>query len=105
MDELKISTEKLDDALSRLETVIDGLLERSANPAATAKEVELLNQDRANLADQLDQALSRERELQNLADQASDALGTAIEEVKAVLVPGDADEPSNDDEGSGSVEG
>ena len=105
MDELKISTEKLDDALSRLETVIDGLLERSANPAATAKEVELLNQDRANLADQLDQALSRERELQNLADQASDALGTAIEEVKAALVPGDADEPSNSGEGSGSVEG
>lgn len=100
MDELKISTEKLDAALSRLETVVDGLLERSADPAATAKEVELLNQDRAKLAEELDAALARERDLKSLADEASSALGSAIKEVEAALTVGEADT----DEGQGSVE-
>ena len=100
MDELKISTKKLDEALERLETVIDGLLERSANPAATAREVELLNQDRARLGDELDAVLAREKELQSLADEASEALGSAINEVRAAIV---REEPSAE-EGSGSAE-
>ena len=100
MDELKKSTKKLDEALERLETVIDGLLERSSNPAATAREVHLLNQDRAKLGDELDAALAREKELQSLADAASEALGTAINEVRAALV----EEEETNDEGAGNVE-
>ena len=96
MDEAKISTKKLDDALARLETVIDGLLDKAGDPAATAREVELLSIDRARLAEELDAALGREKELQALADQASEALGTAIEEVRATLV--------DQDEGPGDVE-
>ena len=100
MDELKISTKKLDEALGRLETVVDGLLERSSNPAATAKEVELLNQDRARLGEELSAALAREKELQSLADEASEALGSAINEVRAAIVG----EPETPEEGSGSAE-
>ena len=100
MDELKKSTKKLDEALERLETVIDGLLERSSNPAATAREVELLNQDRARLGAELDDALAREKELQSLADEASAALGTAITEVRAALV-----QEENEEEGSDSAQG
>lgn len=100
MDELKKSTKKLDEALERLETVIDGLLERSSNPAATAREVELLNQDRARLGAELDDALAREKELQSLADEASEALGTAITEVRAALV-----QEENEEEGSDSAQG
>ncbi len=99
MDELKKSTKKLDEALERLETVIDGLLERSSNPAATAREVELLNQDRARLGAELDDALAREKELQSLADEASEALGTAITEVRAALV-----QEENEEEGSDSAQ-
>lgn len=93
---MKKSTEKLDEALERLETVIDGLLERSSNPAATAKEVELLNQDRARLGNELDAALAREKELQSLADEASEALGTAITEVRAALVREEGEEEGSD---------
>lgn len=83
---MKQSTVKLDDALARLETVLDGLLDKSGDPTATAREVEVLNTDRAKLAEELDAALARERELQELADEASEALGTAIEEVRAALL-------------------
>lgn len=94
MDDLKISTEKLDQALARLETVLDGLLDKSGNPTATAREVEVLNDDRARLADELDSALARERELQALADEASAALGSAIEEVRTALLGQDEDKSS-----------
>lgn len=86
MDEMKKSTEMLDAALARLETALDGLLDTSGDPTATAREVEALNKDRANLAEELDAALARERELQELADEASEALGTAIEEVRSALL-------------------
>jgi hypothetical protein len=37
------------------------------------------------MAEELDASLSREEELQALADEASEALGAAIEEVRAAL--------------------
>jgi len=89
---MKISTEKLDAALARLETALDGLLDTSGDPTATAREVEVLNTDRAKLAEELDAALARERELQELADDASEALGTAIEEVRAALIRQEEDQ-------------
>lgn len=98
MDELKVSTEKLDKALARLETVLDGLLDKAGNPSIAAREVELLNLDRAKLAEELDEALARERQLQALADEASDALGTAIQEVRSALV--DKEEAPEEDQNS-----
>ena len=58
---------------------------RTGNPTALRAEIAALVTDRASLADALDQSLAREQELQALADEASLALGSAIEEVRAAL--------------------
>jgi len=72
-------------ALSRLEGTLETLFERTGHPANLKRELEAMAEDRENLAHQLDESLGRERELQGLADEASDALGAAILEVRAAL--------------------
>lgn len=49
------------------------------------RETQALIVDRARLASDLDAARARERELQKLADEASEALGAAISEVREAL--------------------
>ena len=85
MSSIDESVAALDAALRRLESVVDGLLARAGDPALARKEVAALIEDRARLADELEAALAREGELQALADEASAALGSAIEEVRAAL--------------------
>lgn len=85
MTELEPAAERLDAALKRLEAALEAHLVRAGNPAALRAEVAALATDRARLADELDQSLTREKELQSLADEASVALGAAIEEVRAAL--------------------
>lgn len=76
---------RLKAALDRLESTLDGFLARSGDPAMLRRELGTLVDDRARLAEELDAALAREKELQLLADEASAALGSAIEEVRAAL--------------------
>lgn len=76
---------RLETALKRLELALEAHLLRTGNPAALRAEIAALVTDRASLADALDQSLAREQELQALADEASLALGSAIEEVRAAL--------------------
>ncbi|MCA8902910.1 MAG: DUF4164 domain-containing protein [Hyphomonas sp.] len=76
---------RLDAALKRLEGAIDTLLSRAGNPDVVKAEIAALNADRERLAEELDASLAREQELQSLADEASEALGAAIEEVRAAL--------------------
>jgi len=71
--------------LKRLEAALEAHLLRVGNPAALRAEISALVTDREKLAAELDMALSREKELQALADEASLALGSAIEEVRAAL--------------------
>ena len=78
MTELDPSARRLDAALKRLEGALDSLMSRTGDPAA-------LVEDRARMAEELDASLAREEELQALADEASEALGAAIEEVRAAL--------------------
>jgi hypothetical protein len=85
MTELEPAAERLDAALKRLEAALEAHLLRVGNPAALRAEISALVTDREKLAAELDMALSRERELQALADEASLALGSAIEEVRAAL--------------------
>ena len=82
---IEASIEDLDAALARLEGVLDGVLEKAGEPGALRREVDALVKDRASLAEELDAALAREQELQVLADEASEALGAAIAEVRSVL--------------------
>ena len=85
MTELDPAAARLDAALKRLEAALEAHLLRAGNPAALRAEITALVTDRVNLAEALDQSLAREQELQALADEASLALGSAIEEVRAAL--------------------
>ncbi|MCF6329689.1 MAG: DUF4164 domain-containing protein [Henriciella sp.] len=85
MSLIETSAERLDRALSRLEGAVESLFERSGDPALARRELAAMVEDRAYLAQQLDDALSREKELQSLADEASEAWGSAIAEVRAAL--------------------
>lgn len=85
MTDLDPAAARLDAALQRLEAALEAHLLRSGNHAALRAEIAALVTDRAKLAEELDQSLAREQELQSLADEASLALGSAIEEVRAAL--------------------
>lgn len=77
----------LDLAAKRLESALHVLEQRLSQRLkdAGADAGGLFDQDRANLASQLDQAKGRERELEEAGAQASIALGRAIAEIKAAL--------------------
>ncbi len=85
MDTMNSAAESLDRALSRLEGALDTLFERAGDPGVVKRELAAMVADRARLADELDASLARERQLQALADEASEALGSAINEVRAAL--------------------
>lgn len=85
MNAIDQATARLDKALSRLEGAVGSLFERSGDPALARRELTAMMKDRAQLAEQLDESLAREKELQALADEASQALGAAIAEVRAAL--------------------
>lgn len=76
---------QLEAAIDRLEGRLDGLFDRLETHRAREREADALRIDRARLAGDLDAAKARERELQRLADEASEALGAAISEVREAL--------------------
>ena len=67
------------------EIVSHRLMARAGNPDVIKAELAALVSDRSDLAEQLDASLAREKQLQLLADEASEALGSAIEEVRAAI--------------------
>ena len=73
-------------ALGRLEQAL-GALERkfAARAAAYDREDDLFEGDRARLATELDAARAREKALEEVAAEASAALGRAAAEVRAAL--------------------
>jgi hypothetical protein len=71
---------RLDRALGQLEARVAGAL-REVQAAAGG----LFDQDRANLASELDLARSRERALEAAGAEAAQALGRAIAEIRAAL--------------------
>jgi len=75
----------LDLAAKRLESAIHVLEQRLSQKLREAGAGGLFEQDRAKLAAELDQARSRERELEEAGAQASVALGRAIQEIRAAL--------------------
>ena len=77
----------LDLAARRLEQAVNVLEQRLAQRLKTAgaEAGGLFDQDRANLAAELDEARARERELEAAGAEASAALGRAIVEIRAAL--------------------
>ena len=76
---------QLEGAIDRLEGRLDSLFQRLEGSRVYEKEADALRKDRARLANDLDLAKARERQLQQLADEASEALGAAISEVREAL--------------------
>lgn len=83
--EMASALQQLEAAIDRLEGRLDGLLDRLETHRSREREADALRIDRARLAADLDSAKARERELQRLADEASEALGAAISEVREAL--------------------
>jgi len=77
---LDAAIHRLDRALSQLELQIAGLVSQ-----ADAGNGDLFEQDRDNLAAELDAARSRERALEEAGAEASAVLGQAIAEIRAAL--------------------
>ncbi len=85
LDALGVAELRLSKAVSTLSSGIDRMLDRLENAKPAEREAEALRRDRARLALDLDSAKAREKELQQLADEASSALGAAIKEVREAL--------------------
>jgi len=77
---LEAAVQRLDRAMAKLELRFSALL-AGAGDATTG----LFEQDRSQLAAELDAARGRERELEAAGLQASQALGRAITEIRAAL--------------------
>ena len=75
---LEAAALKLDEALGRLEVRLSERLARATDDSAA-------HADRARLAADLDAARARERALELVAAEASEALGRAAAEVRAAL--------------------
>jgi len=77
---LDVAIHRLDRALGQLELRLSAVIEQvqTANHG-------LFDQDRAKLAAELDAARGRERELEIAGSLASQALGRAIADIRAVL--------------------
>jgi hypothetical protein len=77
----------LEQAARRLERAVALLEQRLAQRAGPpgAETGDLFDQDRSQLAAELDRARARERELESAGAQASAALGRAIQEIRTAL--------------------
>ena len=82
---LEAAAAQLDSALTSLERKLDDLFESVDAAKPSEREADALRRDRMRLATDLDAARAREKELQALADEASAALGAAIQEVRDAL--------------------
>lgn len=82
---LDAAADRLAHALEGLEDRLESVFERLDSHRSIDTEADALRMDRARLARDLDAAKAREKELQRLADEASEALGAAILEVRGAL--------------------
>jgi len=82
---MSVGESVLDLAARRLEAAVHALEQRLAQKLKGAADGELFEQDRAKLAAELDEARARERELEAAGLEASEALGRAIQEIRAAL--------------------
>ena len=81
----KTALDDLSKALSRLENIVDGRLEKERDFADAEEEVQRLNSDRSRLAQELDQSEERAGRLEEANREVSRRLVTAMETIRAVL--------------------
>ncbi len=83
---LDVAMRRLERATALLESRLGGLVS-----AAEAKAGGAFDEDRTKLAEELDAARGRERELMAAGEEAAQALDRAIAEIRSVLGPGGED--------------
>ncbi|WP_374469287.1 DUF4164 family protein [Phenylobacterium sp.] len=84
----------LDLAARRLERAVETLEQRLAERSSGAAGGDLFQDDRAQLAAELDRARAREKALEAAGAEASEALGRAILEIRTALNGQAADAPA-----------
>ncbi len=82
---VRAAIDELKTALSALEKVIDGRVERERDMGEAENEVRRVNVDRARLAQELDQSQFRANRLEEVNREVSRRLVTAMETIRAVL--------------------
>lgn len=88
MSKLDSATERFKAALDRLEAGIHRQLLRAQSAGRLENEVNVLKEDRARLAEELDQMKSHARQLNELNERASESLANAIDGIREVLAEG-----------------
>ncbi|OLF71746.1 hypothetical protein AWH62_11445 [Maricaulis sp. W15] len=84
-DALEVVLSRLDNAMGRVEGVARTMRARVRKAEIAAVEARDADVDRANLAEALDEARGREAVLQDAAQSASDALDSAISDLRGLL--------------------
>ena len=79
-DALEAATKRLERAVALLETKLEALKIEARDSAGS-----LFDFDRNKLADELDHARARQKELETAGREASEALGRAIVEIRGAL--------------------
>lgn len=74
-------------ALASLERALEGRLPRGGPPEDRSSEVEMLNADRARLAETLDASQARVARLEAVNRDASRRIAAAVEAIHAALQP------------------
>jgi mRNA degradation ribonuclease J1/J2 len=80
--------DRIDQAAKRLDRAVALLEQKLSRLSDEAQSGGLFDEDRAKLAQDLDASRARERELAEAGEQASQALGRAITEIRAALGEG-----------------
>jgi hypothetical protein len=85
MNNEPVSDDALEQAVRRLERALGQVEDRLNRGNGHAEVGGMFEDDRAKLAAELDAARARERDLAQAGEQASQALGRAIAEIRAAL--------------------
>ncbi len=82
---LEAAAFRLKAALSALETAVARKLEADRGGAVTQKQIEALQQDRAQLADDLDRASERAHQLETVNREVARRLDLTMDAIRGVL--------------------
>jgi septal ring factor EnvC (AmiA/AmiB activator) len=89
IDSVETAGKRLTQALDALEAAVERRHEADRTEEALASQIHALGTDRSRLAAELDQAAARSRALEATNREVVRRIDSAMETIRAVLVPGD----------------
>ena len=87
-DSIEVASRRLSHALDALEAAADRRGEADRDEQALATQIQVLGNDRARLAGELDQAVAHSRALEAANREVAQRIGAAIETINGVLTDG-----------------